>query len=75
MGLWIRRPLLLLSVITLAGCNPPAPITKDADAGKPAAQSTLLQSQTEALDKAKQVEQILQNAASAQQATINSQTQ
>jgi hypothetical protein len=73
MGLWSSRPLLLLSIITLAGCNPPAPTTKDA--GKPAAQSTLLQSQTEALDKAKQVEQILQNAASAQQATIDAQTQ
>jgi len=54
----------------LCGCTPPAQPEPPKDAPK---ESNLLQSQTEALEKAKQVEQLLQNAASAQQAAIDDQ--
>lgn len=70
----LKRPLsTLLSLVTLlilCGCTPPAQPEPPKDAAK---ESNLLQSQTEALEKAKQVEQLLQNAASAQQAAIDEQ--
>lgn len=62
----------LLTLLILCGCTPPAQTEPPKDAPK---ESNLLQSQTEALEKAKQVEQLLQNAASAQQAAINEQVQ
>ena len=60
----------LLTLLILCGCTPPAQPEPPKDAPK---ESNLLQSQTEALEKAKQVEQLLQNAASAQQAAIDDQ--
>jgi len=56
--------VLMLGLATACG-------QADKPAAKPEAKHTLLQSQTEALDKAKQVETVLQNAASAQQAQID----
>ena len=61
----------LLSLLTLCGCTPP---TQPSPPKDPPKESTLLQSQTQALDKAKQLEQVLQNAASAQQAALDEQT-
>ena len=60
----------LLTLLILCGCTPPAQPEPPKD---PPKESNLLQSQTEALEKAKQVEQLLQNAASAQQAAIDDQ--
>lgn len=61
----------LLTLLALCGCTPPS----DPSAPKePPQESTLLQSQTQALEKAKQLEQVLQSAASAQRATIDEQT-
>lgn len=62
--------LASLLTLLLCGCTPPAQPEPPKDAPK---ESNLLQSQTEALEKAKQVEQLLQNAASAQQAAIDEQ--
>ncbi len=61
----------LLALLTLCGCTPPAKPSPPKD---PPKESTLLQSQTQALDMAKQLEQVLQNAASAQQAALDEQT-
>lgn len=56
---------LTLGLVTACGqADKPA-------AAEPAVKDTLLQSQTEALDKARQVETLMQNAASAQQAQID----
>lgn len=68
-----NRPILapLFALLLLAGCTPPS---EPSTAKKPAQESNLLQSQTQALEKAKQLEQVVQNAASAQQATIEQQT-
>lgn len=70
----LKRPLTklasLATLLILCGCTPPAQQEPPKDAPK---ESNLLQSQTEALEKAKQVEQQLQNAASAQQAAIDEQ--
>ena len=60
----------LVALLLLGGCTPP---TESSAAKKPAQESTLLQSQTQALEKAKQLQQVVQNAASAQQATIEEQ--
>ena len=60
----------LLALLTLSGCTPPP---ESSAAKKPAQEATLLQSQTQALEKAKQLQQVVQNAASAQQATIEEQ--
>ena len=60
----------LLMLLILCGCTPPAQPEPPKDAPK---ESNLLQSQTEALEKAKQVEQLLQNAVSAQQAAMDDQ--
>ena len=61
----------LLALLTLSGCTPPP---ESSAAKKPAQEATLLQSQTQALEKAKQLQQVVQSAASAQQATIDQQT-
>lgn len=66
----ISKLASLLTLLILCGCTPPVQQEPPKDAPK---ESNLLQSQTEALEKAKQVEQLLQNAASAQQAAINEQ--
>jgi len=68
----ISKLASLLTLLILCGCTPPVQPEPPKDAPK---KSNLLQSQTEALEKAKQVEQLLQNAASAQQAAINEQVQ
>ena len=74
-----NRPILapLFALLLLAGCTPPSePSTakEPSAAKKPAQESNLLQSQTQALEKAKQLEQVVQNAARAPQATIEQQT-
>ena len=61
----------LLTLLALCGCTPPS---EPSAPKEPPQESTLLQSQTQALEKAKQLEQVVQNAASAQQATIEQQT-
>ena len=61
----------LLTLLALCGCTPPS---EPSAPKEPPQESTLLQSQTQALEKAKQLEQVLQSAASAQQATIDEQT-
>ena len=61
---------LLVALLLLGGCTPPP---ESSAAEKPAQEPTLLQSQTQALEKAKQLQQVVQNAASAQQATIEEQ--
>ena len=66
----ISKLASLLTLLILCGCTPPVQQEPLKDAPK---ESNLLQSQTEALEKAKQVEQLLQNAASAQQAAIDDQ--
>ena len=68
-----NRPILapLFALLLLAGCTPPS---EPSTAKKSAQESNLLQNQTQALEKAKQLEQVVQNAASAQQATIEQQT-
>ena len=66
----ISKLASLFTLLILCGCTPPVQQEPPKDAPK---ESNLLQSQTEALEKAKQVEQLLQNAASAQQAAINEQ--
>ena len=66
-----KRVISLLTLLTLCGCTPP---TEPSPPKAPPKESTLLQSQTQALDKAKQLEQVLQNAASAQQAALDEQT-
>lgn len=59
----------LLTLLALCGRHPANPQRR-----RSRPESTLLQSQTQALEKAKQLEQVLQSAASAQQATIDEQT-
>lgn len=66
----LSKLVSLLPLLLLCSCTPPAQPEPPKDAPK---ESNLLQSQTEALEKAKQVEQLLQNAASAQQAAIDEQ--
>lgn len=66
-----KRVISLLTLLTLCGCTPP---TEPSSPKAPPKESTLLQSQTQALDKAKQLEQVLQNSASAQQAALDEQT-
>lgn len=66
----ISKLASLLTLLILCGCTPPSQPEPPKDAPK---ESNLLQSQTEALEKAKQVEQLLQNAASAQHAAIDDQ--
>jgi outer membrane biogenesis lipoprotein LolB len=68
----LSKLLSLVTLLILCGCTPPAQPEPPKDAAK---ESNLLQSQTEALEKAKQVEQLLQNAASAQQAAVEEQVQ
>lgn len=60
----------LVALLLLSGCTPPP---ESSSAEEPTQESTLLQSQTQALEKAKQLQQVVQNAASAQQATIEEQ--
>lgn len=71
--MFIDRKILVpfVTLLLLGGCTPPS---EPSSAKKPAQESTLLQSQTQALEKAKQLEQVVQNAASAQQATIDQQS-
>ncbi len=66
-----KKLVSLMALLALCGCTPP---TEPSPPKEPAKESTLLQSQTQALDKAKQLEQVLQNAASAQQAALDEQT-
>ena len=66
----LTRPMSLLTLLILCGCTPPSEPSPPKEQPQ---ESTLLQSQTQAFEKAKQLEQVLQSAASAQQATIDEQ--
>ena len=63
-----RSASIATLALLMAGCGQPEP-------AKTPEKNVLLESQTQALEKAKQVEQTLQQAASAQEATILKQVQ
>ena len=63
-----RSAIIATLALLMAGCGQPEP-------AKAPTKNVLLESQTQALEKAKQVEQTLQQAASAQQKAILQQVQ